>query len=81
MDMSKNVTSLSKERRKRKPRSLEEMVASAFRHYNNPDFLAKVGKEPDLLASGCTNAQGGFIRDDEDDRLADSERDEDESEK
>lgn len=76
--MNKNVISLTKERKKRKPRSLEEMVDSAFRQYNNPDFLKQVGEEPELLASGRTNAQGGFVRDDENDLLADEERCDDE---
>ncbi len=78
--MNKNVISLSKERKKRKPRSLEDMVDSAFRHYNSPDFLKNVGEEPELLASGRTSAQGGFIRDDENDSLADEEREDNEGE-
>lgn len=73
--MNKKIINLNAERRKRKPRSIEEMVDSAFRQYTNPDLLAKAGPEPDYLASGRTNAQGWFIRDDEDDLLADQERD------
>ena len=79
--MATKVINLSKERRKRKPKSIDEMVDSAIRQYYNPEFLASIGEEPIGLASGKTNADGGFIRDDEDDLLADEERREDEAEK
>jgi hypothetical protein len=77
--MDTKVINLSKERRKRKPKSIDEIVESAIRQYCNPEFLAAIGEEPIGLASGKTNAQGGFIRGDEDDLLADQERKEDDS--
>lgn len=79
--MNNKIVDLGKERRKRKPRTIDEMVNSAFQQYYSPEFLASIGEEPIGLASGKTNAQGGFVRQDEDDLLADSERDNDEHEK
>lgn len=53
--------------RKKKPRSLEEIVDHAFRQ------LSTVGEEPAVLASGRANPQGG-MSDDENDSLQDQER-------
>lgn len=73
--MANKIISLSKERNKRKPQTYDEMARNAFKLFNDPALLANLGDEPALLASGKTNAQGGFIRDDEDDAFADEERD------
>lgn len=72
--MGKKVIDLGDEPRKQKPMPLEEVAKIAFREYLNPAFLATVGKEPAGLASGQTNAQGGFVRADDDDLLADEDR-------
>lgn len=79
--MNTKIINLSKERRKRKPKSIDEMVDSAIRQYCSPEFLASIGEEPIGLASGKTSADGSFVRDDEGDLLADEARDEDEAKK
>jgi hypothetical protein len=74
-DITNKIISLSEQRRKRKPLSLDDAAKNAYQKFCNPEFLATIGEEPIGLASGQTNAEGGFIRDDEDDLLADADRD------
>ena len=62
---------LNKERRKRKPRSPEEVAQAAYRRFCAPEVIAALPDEPSGIASGKTALDGSFIRDDEDDRLAD----------
>lgn len=76
--MNKKIVSLSKERRKRKPQTYDEIAKVAFNMFNDPALLEKVGEEPHCINSGRPNPQGGFIRDDENDALADAERASDE---
>lgn len=74
--MKKNIIHLGDERRKRKPRSLEDAAKIAYRKFCDPEFLATLPEEPIGLASGKTAPDGGFVRNDEDDLLADADRDE-----
>lgn len=75
--MKKKIINLSEERQKRKPLSLEEAAKIIFRKNFDPDFVATLGEEPVGLASGKTNAHGGFVRDDQEDFLADEDREDD----
>ncbi|WP_338847384.1 hypothetical protein V8J88_01535 [Massilia sp. W12] len=59
------------ERKKRKPRSTEEAAQAAYRRFCLPEFIASLPDEPPAIASGKAAADGGFIREDEDDISAD----------
>lgn len=72
--MKKKPIDFNAERRARKPLALEDAARLIFRKSFDPAYSATIGEEPQGLASGKTNAAGGFVRDDEDDLLADSER-------
>lgn len=75
--IKKKVIDLNAERRARKPLSLEDAARLIFRKSFDPAYSATLGEEPQGLASGKTNPAGGFVRDDEDDLLADSARTDD----
>lgn len=74
--MANKTTDLAAERRKRKPQTYEEMAQEAYRLVFDPALPWHDAEEPADITLGRTNAQGGFIRDDIDDKLADAERDE-----
>jgi len=62
--MTKQVVDLSRERRKRKPRSLAAAAKQAARRFLDPKL--DVGEEPCGLASGKADKDTGFVTEDED---------------
>lgn len=68
---------LNKERKKRKPRALDAVAQAAYRRFCAPEFIATLPPEPVGIASGKTATDGSFVRDDEEDRLADLPLEED----
>lgn len=74
--MTNKIIELSAERKKRRPQTYEEMAQEARKLVFDPTLPWHDADEPVDITLGRTNAQGGFIRDDDDDKLADTERDE-----
>ena len=76
MNVSKKVESLNEQRKKKKPRTLEEAAKAAVRRYCDPNLLNS-SDEPEGLASGKTNKSGGFTPDDETEETENKEKDND----
>ena len=62
--LTKKISNLNEQRRKKKPRSLKAAARAAVRRYCDPDLLTSV-EEPKGLASGKT-AKGIFVHHDDD---------------
>lgn len=62
--MTKKITNLNEQRRKIKPRSLEEVAKSAARRYLDSELVGSV-EEPKGVASGKATKSGEFVHDDE----------------
>lgn len=73
--LSKKITNLNEERRKKKPRSLKAAAKAAVRRYCAPELLSSI-EEPKGLASGRTPKKGGFVHA-EDDKEKDEDRKDD----
>ena len=64
--LTKKISNLNEQRRKKKPRSLKEAAKAAVRRYCDPELLDSI-EEPKGLASGKTTKSGGFVHKDDKD--------------
>lgn len=72
--MTKKISNLNEQRRKKKPRSLKDAAKAAVRRYCDPELLNSV-EEPKGLASGKTTKSGGFVHDDDDKKTDEGRKD------
>lgn len=72
--MTKKISNLNEQRRKKKPRSLKDAAKAAVRRYCDPELLNSV-EEPKGLASGKTTKSGGFVHDDDDKKTEEDRKD------
>ncbi len=62
--MGKKIVSLHEARQRKKPRSMDEVLKVAARHYFSPEIAAL--EEPLILANGKVSTDGKFVNDGDD---------------